>query len=278
VTGMDDTWGLLYARAGRSRFRLARRDPAPELHPFVEHYWTLEWDLRGQEPIEQQVLPEPAVNLMFGPGWARVTGVSGGRFCSVPDDAGLVLGVRFRPGGFHPFLGSPMTALTGRSVAVGEVLGRDGTVLADAVRAAPDEDGKADAADEFLTRVAPDRDPAAEAAARIVDRVAADPGITQVDDLTRDVGVEAPDLQRLLSEYVGVGPRWVIQRYRMHDAAQRAAAGAPVDWRAVAARLGYRDQDEFDREFTTMVGTTPGACGEACAAAAPVPGPLDHVG
>src|SRR3954469_8442302 len=268
---MDDNWGLLYARAGRSRFRLARRKPAPELHPFVEHYWALEWDLRGQEPIEQQVLPEPAVNLMFGPDGARVNGVTGGRLCEVPGDAGQVLGVRFRPGGFRPFLGSPLTALTGRSVTVGEALGPDGAVLADAVRAAPDEDAMADAADEILTRVAPARAPPAEAAARIVDRVASDPGITRVDDLTRDLGIDAAELTRLLAEYVGVGPRWVIQRYRMHAAAQRAAAGDPVDWRPVAAGLGYRDQDEFAREFTAMVGTSPGRCAAACAAAAPVP-------
>jgi hypothetical protein len=42
-----------------------------------------------------------------------------------------VFGVRFRPAGFHPFLGAPVATLTDRTVAVADVLGRDGAALVD---------------------------------------------------------------------------------------------------------------------------------------------------
>ncbi|MGH3243290.1 MAG: helix-turn-helix domain-containing protein, partial [Spirillospora sp.] len=64
-------------------------------------------------------------------------------------------------------------------------------------------------------------------------------------------------LQRLFHEYVGIGPKWVIRRYRMLEAAGRAEAGARVGWADLAAELGYTDQAHFTRDFTAAVGTPP---------------------
>ena len=64
-------------------------------------------------------------------------------------------------------------------------------------------------------------------------------------------------LQRLFAEYVGVGPKWVIRRYRIYDALERAATTASVDWVRLATDLGYSDQAHFSREFTSIVGTSP---------------------
>jgi AraC-like DNA-binding protein len=64
-------------------------------------------------------------------------------------------------------------------------------------------------------------------------------------------------LQRLFSDYVGVGPKWVIRRYRLHEAAARAADGAGLDLVRLAAELGYADQAHLTRDFTAMVGVPP---------------------
>ena len=66
-------------------------------------------------------------------------------------------------------------------------------------------------------------------------------------------------MQRLFSEYVGIGPRWVIQRLRLLDAAAAAHAGEPTDWAALAVALGFSDQSHLIRVFTAVVGTAPGA-------------------
>jgi AraC-like DNA-binding protein len=64
-------------------------------------------------------------------------------------------------------------------------------------------------------------------------------------------------LQRLFADHVGLGPKWVINRYRVHEAAEVAAASPDVDWAALAAALGYSDQSHLVREFTAAVGTPP---------------------
>ena len=66
-------------------------------------------------------------------------------------------------------------------------------------------------------------------------------------------------LQRLFAKYVGVSPKWVIQRYRLHEAAEQLASGAPISHSELALTLGYSDQAHFTRDFKAMVGTSPAA-------------------
>jgi AraC-like DNA-binding protein len=64
-------------------------------------------------------------------------------------------------------------------------------------------------------------------------------------------------LQRLFADYVGVGPKWVIRRYRLHEITERMAAGGRIDWLRLALQLGYADQAHLSRDFTAIVGETP---------------------
>jgi len=66
-------------------------------------------------------------------------------------------------------------------------------------------------------------------------------------------------LQRLFAGYVGVGPKWVILRYRIHEALEHAETDREVDWAALAADLGYADQAHLVRDFTATVGVPPTA-------------------
>ena len=71
-----------------------------------------------------------------------------------------------------------------------------------------------------------------------------------------ECGASARGLQRLFREYVGVSPKWVMQRYRLFEAAERLAAGG-VDGAQVAQELGYFDQAHFIHDFKAMVGRSP---------------------
>ena len=93
--------------------------------------------------------------------------------------------------------------------------------------------------------------------AAMVADIAADSTLTRVDELTRRWGMNVRRLQRLFADYVGASPKWVIRRYRMQEAAARAAA-APVDWARLAFDLGYSDQAHLTRDFTEHFGMPPG--------------------
>jgi AraC-like DNA-binding protein len=231
-------------------------DPAPELAPFVAHYWVASWDLRGQPPYRQLIVPSPHVHLSFGYADAAVVrGVHRGHVFRVLDGARRVFGVAFRPGCFRPVLGYSVSAITGRSVPAAEVLGPG--VPERAVAQAGDVPAMVEVVEGFLRACLPVPDPSTRAVAGIVARIAEEREITRVDALAVRLGTGVRQLQRLFAEYVGVGPKWVIRRYRLHEVTERLAAGVAVDWAGLAAELGYADQAHFVRDFTAMMGESP---------------------
>jgi AraC-like DNA-binding protein len=240
-------------RGGWQTFqRYGYAEPAPDLAPHVERYWFARWNLRGQPPYRQLIVPYPNVHLTWvNDEPAKVHGVSRGHVFRVLEGDGHVSGVAFRPGAFRPFLRRAVSTITGRSVDARSVFGPD-----------VPRDVDNEAMETFLRGHLPPRDPTAEEVAGIVARIAADPKLTRVDELATLLGVGIRRLQRLFAEYVGVGPKWVIRRYRLHEVTERLAANQPVDWARLAAELGYADQAHFSRDFTAMFSEAPSCYAE----------------
>ena len=97
---------------------------------------------------------------------------------------------------------------------------------------------------------------------RIVHALLYDRSVARVDDVATRFGLSSRALQRLFQRYVGVSPKWVLQRYRLHEAAERIASGSAIDWATLALDLGYSDQAHFIRAFKALVGRTPGEYAE----------------
>ncbi|NDU72778.1 helix-turn-helix domain-containing protein [Actinomadura sp. DSM 109109] len=255
---------MLHARTGLERFRIERLEPPADLEPFVAYFWVVRWDLRGRPPHRQRILTRPSVHMSFtsyltaGTSRARIVGVVRDDFVEEIHGEGRVVGAAFRPGGFRPFMDAPVSTLTGRFPGLDEVFGEEGPTLAGEVFVAAGAHDAVGRLAAFLAGRRPEPDPSAARAAAIVERIASRPGLVRVDELAADTGMSVRSLQRLFHEYVGIGPKWVIQRFRMQEAAERAASGTEVDWTELAAELGYADQAHFTREFTAAVGTPPG--------------------
>jgi AraC-like DNA-binding protein len=217
--------------------------PSPDLAPYVDHYWVVSWSYA--EPYRQKIVPYPRVNLTVADdGTAAVTGVASSYGIRVLEGDRKVLGAAFRPGGFRPFLGRPVATITDRVVPAAEVFGPDVFTM--------------DNVEEVLRRHLPaETDTRAAEADDIVTTIAAKPEITRVDELVAMRSTSIRQLQRLFAEYVGINPKWVIRRYRLHEVTERLAKGAAIDWAGLAADLGYADQAHFVRDFTKMFGESP---------------------
>ena len=98
----------------------------------------------------------------------------------------------------------------------------------------------------------------AEKIGAIVEEIATDRSLTTVDIVGRRFGISPRSLQRLFSRYIGVSPKWVINRHRLHEVVDRLAKGETVDWTRLALDLGYFDQAHFIRDFKAIIGRTPG--------------------
>ncbi|MFE5615215.1 DUF6597 domain-containing transcriptional factor [Streptomyces sp. NPDC056470] len=283
-----DTRGIVDAAELLTRVRFRRHEPAPELRPYLEHYWFIDWDL--PEPYASHVVPHPSVNVVFqryddgggdrggiegggagsggdvsdgGASFAEVAGIGLGLFTKKLTGVGRVCGVQFRPGGFRPFAPAwPVSEWTGRRVPLDEVFAEAGAAAVEAVLAPEAEHARVAALDAFLLTRGPAPDPQVAHAMALVDRVRTDRTIRRASELAGVAGLSSRSLQRLFANYVGVGPKWVILRYRIHEALERAEAtegGISPDWAALAAELGYSDQAHLVRDFTATVGVPPTA-------------------
>lgn len=272
---LENTRGILEPASVASVFRLARHPVAPDLVHAVERHWTVAWDLRGRRPFAQEILNHPNVNLSFEPHGAFVWGVGTTRTSHPLEGRGWVLGTRFRPGGFRALIDVPVARLTDRVVPLAELFGAaDADALDGAVRACGDgEDADADAArielvEAFLRERLDRPDPRVAEVAGIVRLLLDEPSITRVDHLARRCHVSARTLQRLFHDYVGVSPKWVVQRQRLHTAAERIAEQPECDLGRLAVDLGYFDQAHFINEFKAVVGRPPAEYAAACRALA----------
>ena len=154
-----------------------------------------------------------------------------------------------------------------------EIFGPPADKACQAVLAAADDEAMVAQAADLLRAAGPRPDPVAGQVAAIVDRIVSDPGLRRVASLADVFGIPERRLQRLFAEYVGVSPKWVMRRARLHEAALRADAaacpggddppaaprkgGGAVDWAALAADLGYADQAHLTRDFTATLGMPP---------------------
>ncbi len=91
----------------------------------------------------------------------------------------------------------------------------------------------------------------------ITDHVETTPSLTRVDKLAASAGIDERTLQRLTRKRLGLSPKWLIQRRRLQEAGVRLAAGG-CTVSTVALDLGYADQAHFTRDFSRVIGMTPG--------------------
>jgi AraC-like DNA-binding protein len=256
----DDTRGIVDPAELLARVHFRRPEPAAPLRPYIEHYWLIDWDLT--EPYVSHVVPHPAVHIVFQrlageDAFVEVAGIPHGLFAQKLEGRGRVCGIKFRPGAFRTV--APDRAVsewTGLRVRQPEVFP---DIDPAAVLDPSDESARVAALDAFLLALDLRPDPQAELATTLVDRIRTDRTIRRVTDFAHAEGLSVRLLQRLFAAYVGVGPKWVILRYRIHEALERAGAEKPVDWAGLAADLGYADQAHLVRDFTATVGVTPTA-------------------
>jgi AraC-like DNA-binding protein len=256
-------------RAQSSRlFDLDRWAPSESAGRFVEHFWSVDWDLRGHEPLSNTVITFPSLHITheWGTDSPRhgfalpntlIHGVVDRVFRTTIGERGTVVGARFRPGGFAARFGRDAARLTGRIEPVGDELFSAPLHLEDTVGSA------ASGLDDAIAALAGDSDPTYTSLTALVERIRDDDRLHRVDQVMRLSPWSARTTQRVFLRYVGVPVKWVLCRYRLQRAALEIESHPGVDFADLAVRLGWYDQAHFINDFRSMLGSTPGEYADA---------------
>jgi len=262
--------GVLQANEARGdAFFHQRLASPPELAAWVQHYWYVQWDLRNAPPSTAETLPHPSCYLVFEHDLERppdaslvlqraeVSGVTTGKFSRVMEGNGRVFGLKFKPGGLHPFLQASVSTLTDRVVPAAQVFGQSILPLAAKLRILETPEAMATATSGYFAARLPAPDPNVELSSRLVDAIFHDPAILTVEMLAECNGLSVRTLQRLFKAYVGASPKWVIRRYRLHELLDRFHSGEALDGAQLALDLGYADQAHLINDFRKLAGFAP---------------------
>ncbi|WP_370326682.1 DUF6597 domain-containing transcriptional factor [Euzebya sp.] len=225
----------------------------------VDYLWVVRWDVA--EPHDQQVVPQPVVHVVAEPVDEQlrvlVHGVSRSRFTRRLEGRGCAVGAAFRPGGFRPLLGRAVSTLADAVVPLGDLVDVDDRAVAARAVAADDDEGAVAVLEAALAPLVGAPDPAVDRVAGWVAAAERDVAVVRAEHLAERVGVSLRTLQRTFAEYVGIGPKWVIQRFRVLEALAAANDGAVTDWTALAVQLGFTDQSHLVNVFGDVIGTPP---------------------
>lgn len=248
-------------------FTVERIAPTDALAEFVDYYWLVRW--RTDEPYRQQVIPQPRVHVAAEDGRMFVHGVSRHPFFRTLHGHGHVLGAAFHAGGFRPVLKASVGGISGTVLPGSEILGKDDRPTAERILGTEVSTEMVRSFDEYLLATVPEPDSMSRRLTELVGEVERCTDIVRAEQLAEHAGLSLRSLQRLFADYVGVGPKWVIQRSRILDATAAAHSGEPTDWSGLADKLGFSDQAHLTRVFTQVVGASPAMYQRQGAAPAP---------
>jgi AraC-like DNA-binding protein len=234
-----------------------RYEVDPPLDASIEHWWSVAWSVPPAQSHAQASLPHPSIHVVWEGDDVRVVGVVTGRFTRVLEGTSRAFAAKFRPGAFREVLGAPISSITDKIIPLGDVVGaRRAKAYRDRLAHASDDHQRVHIATEFFAALVPPPSSDARLLRELVDAATIDRSITSVEALRTRAGMHLRELQRWFRDAVGISPKWMIQRYRLHDALLALERGQGT-LAELANELGYSDQAHFARDFKALVGVPP---------------------
>jgi AraC-like DNA-binding protein len=241
-----------------------RYPPSAALQPLVRHFWLPVWSVADTAGVTQQVLQYPICLIVVASGYARFYGPTSGLSRTNLVGDGWAAGVALQPTAGFMVGGRNVSEMADTFVDLATIDSFDpAPLIADVTRTmeCDPHDVNAHAAvvamyENALRPLLPIDDDG-----RLINSVVAfieeRTDVVRVSQVCEQFAVTERQLQRLCSRRVGLGPKWIIQRRRLHEAAEALRAGS-ANLAAIAADLGYADQAHFTRDFKSVTGRTPG--------------------
>lgn len=251
--------GLIDENESLQQFSLHTYDAPENLAHLVVSAWHVQWDLPSGESYLQSNVPHPVQHIVLDPTLGSgLYGCVTQRFDYELHGTGQVLGFKLRPGMGRAFFDAGLSSITDRFLPLHNLIGTEraeslehglsqGMPLEDLLKALSSHVAmSAGEINQSMKR--------AQAAVELMEDCKE---VCRVSDIADRLGISTRQIQRLFSSYIGVSPKWVIDRYRILDAVDEMNTDEHVDIAELAQKLGYSDQSHFSNKFKEITGFSP---------------------
>ncbi|WP_086929928.1 helix-turn-helix domain-containing protein [Agarilytica rhodophyticola] len=248
--------GVLHQSKSAQNYRLRRYFPDALLAGFVEQFWFVDWQLPEDRPHIQKNLPDLNFHLLFNEGKLSILGPVSKAYSYKMVNSGSIVGVKFELGALTPLLNSKPADYIDRQLRIEDVFGGDIPELIEGLVSANNDQELVQALQRYLMPFTSTPLPSMLRARELVNTIKNDIYIAKVDALSSRAGLSVRAIQRCLKEHLGVSPKWLIRKYRLHRALEMLDDEG-ADIADVVTWLDYTDQSHLIRDFNEIIGITP---------------------
>lgn len=246
--------------------------------PPLGDYVNLLYQWQGPIPFARDaIFPMPAIDLKFNfgdpwrvrePGqeraaslteWSWCVGIWNRHHIVEWPAAPAFLGVSFKPGGAHAFLGVPLAELHNGVVPLEDIWGRFAAEVSERIAAEPTPEGRFALVERLLLARLRQRPVTSPIVDHVTRRIAERHGALRIAPLCDEVGVSHKHLIALFKQFVGCTPKELARLHRFAHTLSGIDPKRPVDWTSIAHENEYFDQAHFSHDFEAYTGLTPSA-------------------
>jgi AraC-like DNA-binding protein len=248
--------GVLHTQNSAKHYQLRRYFPAAELQSLVEQFWLVDWDLRGQPAHTQQNLPDPNMHLVISNQSAKLMGPVSKKYCYTMQGQGKIIGVKFNLGVLAKKLPCALDKAVDIEFEVADIFKFGQQELIKNTLSANSDKAAVEYLNQKLRNYVVQVDPLLIKVQTLAQQIKNNNAINRVEILAELSHQSVRSLQRLFKTYVGLSPKWLIRKYRLHHALEMLES-EQLSLAELASQLGYADQSHLIRDFNEFLNITP---------------------
>ncbi|WP_105615631.1 DUF6597 domain-containing transcriptional factor [Vallitalea okinawensis] len=228
--------------------------PSNDLKHIVELFWSIKWNLPDGKVFNQQIIPNPHINIVHYGDSTFVEGVVKKLFEYHLQSSGEILGIKFKIGAFNNLTKVKMSTFTNQKIQIGEILE---PTQWENLKDLNSTEEKVVYMENLLLNYAHPVDNKGLFVEKVINYIRENKSITSVDMVAKNFNKNIRSIQRDFDTYVGVNPKWIIRMFRLQELNKELEMDSTPHWADLAAKLGYADQPHMINDFKSILGITP---------------------
>lgn len=253
--------------------QISEYKPSEWLNPYVELFWTGEFNINSVDHLSQKVVPYGYVELIIHLSDDHCELLQGTDHAPSPDYTLIgmftkpyavhfkkhvkVFGIRFKPEGIYHTFGIPASEFHQNFVDMESFAGIHFRDFCSAIRKSNSASQMISAAEKyFIKKINSSRLNLSylNLAAELIRKRN---GNILINELAGKVYISTRQLEREFKQKLGISPKGYMRIARLNDVNRKIISGRRIDLTEISFSTGYSDQAHFIRDFKHFTGASP---------------------
>ncbi len=252
----SDVTGVFHQQKAKENYQLRRYFPESAFSDLIEQFWFVNWDLPDNTCHCQKNLPDANFHLIFDHNELKLLGPVSKTYHYEMSAKGQVLGVKFKLGTIHQRLNLCASDCIDKEFNLQKTLMLDTNKASCLLSNASTDSEYVEILQQLVSPLVTKPSKQLLFVWEAIEIIKTQTDIYKVEQLSERLNVSIRTIQRAFQLYVGLSPKWLIRKYRLHQLLKELDIN-PDSISHLIDTLGYTDQAHLINDFKNMLGLTP---------------------